>query len=195
MYKVLSKVSPFTELFSLTCWILTSESPKGWCYDTAANDMCDFSQIWNAEYALASITKEKQFDSQRTEATFHQNWGGAACYEAPCTERPLRLQGLTAAAQSNETSPPRAEGRWVNPERNKGGQRVHPLLLRNNPSYYTHPFGSFGRPWQDESKVYSKKARAVPAGSSRVSWRGHNCRAEGCVTAFKRQHVQPSRPS
>lgn len=129
-----------------------------------------WGKFFFAGFALASISKEEQFDNQRSEATFHQNWGGgAACYKAPCTERPLRLLGLTAAAQFNETSPPRAEGRWVNPERNKGGQRVHPLLLCNNPLYYTHPFGSFGRPWQDESKVYSKKARAVPAGSSRVS--------------------------
>lgn len=140
------------------------------------------------------------FNKQRRTIWQPEKWGhispelggGAACYKAPCTERPLRLLGLTAAAQVNETSPPRAEGRWVNPERNKGGQRVHPLLLCNNPLYYTHPFGSFGRLWQDESKVYSKKARAVPAGSSRVSWRGHNCRAEGCVTAFKREIVQPS---
>lgn len=116
------------------------------------------------------------FNKQRKKKWQPEKWGclspelgGAACYKAPCTERPLRLLGLTAAAQFNENSPPRAEGRWVNPERNKGGQRVQPLLLRNNPLYYTHPFGSFGRPWQDESKVYSKKARAVPAGSSRVS--------------------------
>lgn len=113
--------------------------------------------------------KKNNLTTREVRPHFTRTGGGAACYKAPCTERPLRLLGLTAAAQFNETSPPRAEGRWVNPERNKGGQRVHPLLLCNNPLYYTHPFGSFGRLWQDESKVYSKKARAVPAGSSRVS--------------------------
>lgn len=35
-----------------------------------------FGKSFFAGFALASISKEEQFDNQRREATFHQNWGG-----------------------------------------------------------------------------------------------------------------------
>lgn len=35
-----------------------------------------WGKFFFAGFALASISKEEQFDNQRSEATFHQNWGG-----------------------------------------------------------------------------------------------------------------------
>lgn len=52
---------------------------------------------------------------------------GAACNEAPAEKRPVRLLGLTAAAQSNELAPRSGGGeggRWANPERQKRTENV-----------------------------------------------------------------------